>query len=121
MSGNLKKCCLALLLPPPDYYAKRLKEAFKGLGTSDRVVCRVLGSHDKTDVLAIAAAYERKYGKHLKDSLKAITLWVKDVAIKSKAMGCFIPVRDPTGSKLASESKAWELFICIVELKDVSN
>ena len=31
MSGNLKKCCLALLLPPPDYYAKRLKEAFQGL------------------------------------------------------------------------------------------
>ena len=71
MSGNLKKCMLALLLPPADYYAKRLKEAFKGLGTSDRVVCRVLGGHDKADVLAIAKRYHEKYGKHLKDSLKS--------------------------------------------------
>merc|ERR1719364_219235 len=55
MSGNL---------------AKRLRKAFVGLGTSDRVVVRVLGGHDKPDVLAIAAAYQRKYTSHLKDSLK---------------------------------------------------
>ena len=71
MSGNLAKCLGALLLPPADYYAKRLKEAFRGLGTSDAVVCRVLGGHDKVDVREIAAAYERKYGTPLKDDLKA--------------------------------------------------
>merc|ERR1719213_129913 len=70
MSGNLAKCLQALLLPPADYYAMRLRKAFVGLGTSDRGVVRVLGGHDKPDVLAIAAAYQRKYTSHLKDSLK---------------------------------------------------
>ena len=54
---NLRKCLQALLLPPADYYAMRLRKAFVGLGTSDRVVVRVLGGHDKPDVLAIAAAF----------------------------------------------------------------
>ncbi|KAH8072189.1 hypothetical protein JL720_11231 [Aureococcus anophagefferens] len=71
MSGNLKKCMLALLLPPADYYAKRLKEAFKGLGTSDASSAARLGGHDKAGVLAIAKRYHEKYGKHLKDSLKS--------------------------------------------------
>ena len=71
MSGNLSKCLQALLLPAADYFAMRLKQAFKGLGTSDRVVCRVLGGHDKPDVVAIAKAYQRKYGKHLQDSIKS--------------------------------------------------
>ena len=70
MSGNLAKCLQALLLPPADYYAMRLRKAFVGLGTSDKVVVRVLGGHDKADILAIAAAYQRKYTSHLKDSIK---------------------------------------------------
>lgn len=48
----------------------RLRKAFVGLGTSDKVVVRVLGGHDKADILAIAAAYQRKYTYHLKDSIK---------------------------------------------------
>ena len=56
---NLRKCLQALLLPPADYYAMRIRQAFVGLGTSDKVVCRVLGGSDKCDALAIAAAYNR--------------------------------------------------------------
>ena len=70
MSGNLAKCLQALLLPPADYYAMRLRKAFVGLGTSDKVVCRILGGHDKADALAIAEAYQRKYTSFLKDSIK---------------------------------------------------
>ena len=67
---NLKKCLQALLLPPADYYAMRIRKAFVGLGTSDKVVCRVLGGSDKCDALAIAAAYQRKYTTVLKDGIK---------------------------------------------------
>lgn len=67
---NLKKCLQALLLPPADYYAMRIRQAFVGLGTSDKVVCRVLGGSDKCDALAIAAAYQRKYTTVLKDGIK---------------------------------------------------
>ena len=45
---------------PIDWYAARLKDAFKGFGTADRVVCRILGCNDKATVRLIAAAYERK-------------------------------------------------------------
>ena len=41
-----------------------------GLGTSDKVVCRVLGGSDKCDALALAAAYQRKYTTVLKDGIK---------------------------------------------------
>ena len=69
-SGNLKNALLALLSPEPfEWYAARLKSAFKGLGTSDRPVCRILGAHDKADAAAIAAAYEAKYGKPLSVSI----------------------------------------------------
>eukprot|EP00629_Pelagomonadales_sp_RCC1024_P005890 CAMPEP_0119296484 /NCGR_PEP_ID=MMETSP1329-20130426/50594_1 /TAXON_ID=114041 /ORGANISM="Genus nov. species nov., Strain RCC1024" /LENGTH=819 /DNA_ID=CAMNT_0007297417 /DNA_START=138 /DNA_END=2593 /DNA_ORIENTATION=+ len=70
MSGNLKKCLQALLLPPADYFAMRIRQSFVGLGTSDRVVCRVLGGSDKVHALAIAAAYQRKYGTVLKDGIR---------------------------------------------------
>ena len=48
----------------------RIRKAFVGLGTSDKVVCRVLGGSDKCDALAIAAAYQRKYTTVLKDGIK---------------------------------------------------
>ena len=59
-SGNLKMCLLALLLDPANWFAMRLKDSFKGFGTSDWSVCRILGCHDKADVLRIAQAYENK-------------------------------------------------------------
>jgi len=67
---NMQKCLQALLLPPGDYYAMRLRQSFVGLGTSDKVVCRILGGSDKPDALAIAAAYQRKYTTHLKDGIQ---------------------------------------------------
>ncbi|KAJ1451575.1 hypothetical protein M885DRAFT_529486 [Pelagophyceae sp. CCMP2097] len=69
MSGNLKLGLLALLLPPWEWYAMRLKVAFAGLGTSDRAVCRIVGSHDKYDVKRIAASYDAKYGRALHDDI----------------------------------------------------
>jgi len=67
---NMQKCLQALLLDPADYYAMRIRQSFVGLGTSDKVVCRVLGGSDKPDALAIAAAYKRKYGTVLKDGIQ---------------------------------------------------
>ena len=55
-----KECCRKL----------QKLNAIVGLGTSDKVVCRVLGGSDKCDALAIAAAYKRKYGTVLKDGIR---------------------------------------------------
>ena len=66
-SGNVKTALLALVQDPTDFYAGRLKAAFKGFGTSDRTVCRIVGAHDKREIKEIAAAYERKYQTLKKD------------------------------------------------------
>ena len=47
---------------PSDWYAARLHASFEGVGTVDKVVCRILGAHDKRDVKRIASSYERKCG-----------------------------------------------------------
>jgi len=65
-----KAAIQSLFIPTNDWYASRLKAAFDGWGTCDRAVCRILGCHDKKDVVEIAAAFERKYGLPLKDAIK---------------------------------------------------
>mmetsp|Transcript_35348 Transcript_35348/g.84481 ORF Transcript_35348/g.84481 Transcript_35348/m.84481 type:complete len:251 (+) Transcript_35348:3-755(+) len=68
---NLRNALLALLQEPDEWYAYRLKKAFKGLGTADRTVCRILGCADKQGALKIAAAFERKYAKPLRSMIKS--------------------------------------------------
>ena len=65
-NGTVKAALSALLLEPAQWYAQRLKASFKGLGTSDRTVCRIIGAHDKDEIKAIAAAYDDRYGQRLK-------------------------------------------------------
>ena len=60
-----------MLSDPTDWYAARLKAAFKGFGTSDRPVCRIIGAHDKREAAAIAAAFEAKYGQPLAEAVTA--------------------------------------------------
>ena len=47
-------------MDPYDWYAYRLKKAFKGWGTDDRTMCRILGCADKKDALQIAEACQRE-------------------------------------------------------------
>ena len=47
-------------MDPYDWYAYRLKKAFKGWGTDDRTMCRILGCADKKDALKIAEAWQRE-------------------------------------------------------------
>lgn len=68
---DIRNALLSMLQDPIDWYAARLKDAFKGFGTADRVVCRILGCNDKATVKLIAASYERKYGKPLAASIKS--------------------------------------------------
>ena len=47
-------------MDPCAWYAYRLKKAFKGWGTDDRTMCRILGCADKKDALKIAEAWQRE-------------------------------------------------------------
>eukprot|EP00966_Prymnesium_polylepis_P319913 7376329-Prymnesium_polylepis.1 len=68
--GHACDALKALLQGPYTWYAARLKASFKGSGTNDRSVCRILGGHSKAEVQRIAAAYEDKYSVPLKDDLR---------------------------------------------------
>lgn len=64
-NGTVKSALTALTLEPAQWYASRLRAAFKGMSTSDRTVCRIVGAHDKDEIRLIAAAYDDKYGRKL--------------------------------------------------------
>ena len=50
VKGHACDALKALIQPDAQWYAARLKAAFKGVGTSDRTVCRILGGHSKDEV-----------------------------------------------------------------------
>jgi len=69
-NGDVKAALTAMLLSPAEWYASRLKASFKGFGTSDRTVCRIIGAHDKDEIKEIAKAYDEKYGRRLKNDIQ---------------------------------------------------
>uniref|UniRef100_A0A7S2GKX4 Annexin n=1 Tax=Haptolina brevifila TaxID=156173 RepID=A0A7S2GKX4_9EUKA len=71
--GNVKSALTSLTLEPSQWYAARLKAAFKGIGSKERTVCRIVGAHDKDEIKAIALAYDDKYGTRLKTDIDAHT------------------------------------------------
>lgn len=70
-SGYLKTALKTLLYQPHEYYASALYEAFKGIGTDDQRVVRILGSHDKNELTKISDFYLSTYGKTLAQALKS--------------------------------------------------
>jgi hypothetical protein len=73
MSGDWERVLLARILDKPTYYAKTLEGAFKGWGTDEKAVSRVLGRNTKGSVKMIAVRYEEMYGRSLHDAIESET------------------------------------------------
>lgn len=82
----------------------RLQQSFKGLGTGDRTVCRILGSHDKRDAALIAAAYEEKYSKTLASAISSEC----SGNYKRLAIGWF-SMQDRLDMTLPGDAEVWEV------------
>jgi len=65
-SGDVKDALTSLTQEPAQWYASRLKAAFKAEKTANESICRIIGAHDKDEIKAIAAAYDDRYGIRLK-------------------------------------------------------
>lgn len=72
--GDMEKLLKTVLLAqinPPEYFADRIYEACKGLGTNDKVLIRVLVSRDEIDLKQINNVYIQKYHKNLVEQIKS--------------------------------------------------
>ena len=72
-SGNSKKAFRTIIyasLSPSEYFATRVQDAIKGLGTKDRLLMRILITRDEIDMPQIKAYFKKLYGKDLVEAVK---------------------------------------------------
>ncbi len=73
MQGDSKKAYRTIVyatLSPSEYFATRVNEAIKGVGTKDRLLMRVLITRDEIDMPVIKQYYKQLYGKDMVDAIK---------------------------------------------------
>ena len=67
-SGDTKNALVGIIygmLSPPEYFAKLIYEAIKGLGTNDTTLIRVLITRDEIDMPSIKQYYRHMYNKDM--------------------------------------------------------
>jgi len=71
-SGNYRRVLLLLMKPRDEMLAELLNEAMKGAGTRDNILIDLM-TQFTYELPAVAAAYQRKYGKSLESAIKSET------------------------------------------------
>ena len=72
--GDSKKAFKTIVyatLSPSEYFATRVNEAIKGIGTKDRLLMRVLITRDEIDMPTIKQYYKQLYGKDMVEAIKS--------------------------------------------------
>jgi annexin A7/11 len=75
-SGNAEKGFLAIakvVKSKVDFFAEKLYESMKGMGTNDKTLIRIIVSRSEIDLGDIKEAFEAKYGKTLESWVKGDT------------------------------------------------
>ena len=72
-SGNIKTALSTILeaiISPPNYYARRINKAVKGLGTNDKMLIRNICSREEIDMKEIRESYKNIFGKDMIQDIK---------------------------------------------------
>ena len=72
-SGDSKKALRNIVyatLPPSEYFATRIHDVVKGLGTKDHLLIRVLVSRSEIDMPQIKQYYKQLFGKDMYEDVK---------------------------------------------------
>ena len=72
-SGDSKKALRTIVyatLSPSEYFATRVHDAVKGLGTKDHLLIRVLVSRSEIDMPQIKQYYKQRFGKDMYEDVK---------------------------------------------------
>jgi annexin A7/11 len=75
-SGDIQKLLEAVvkgLFDPSEYFAHRVHQAIKGVGTKDRKLMRILITRDEIDMPQIRAAYQKLYGRDMVGDIRSDT------------------------------------------------
>jgi hypothetical protein len=65
------KTVLFAIMSPSEYFATRVNEAMKGIGTDDELLIRVLITRDELDMKYIRMYYKDKYKKEMIEDIKS--------------------------------------------------
>jgi hypothetical protein len=102
-SGKVKEALLALLEDPIWFYSRALKNAFKGLGTDEAAVVRILAGNSRTDAALVRDRFQQLYGRPLVDALKS-----EISGDFLKAATASIEGPSPTGDNLEADEQAYK-------------
>lgn len=75
-SRDAKLALLTILdgiINPSEYFARRINKSIKGMGTSDRMLIRLLVSREELDIREIRDSYKNIFGKNMADDIKGDT------------------------------------------------
>ena len=73
MHGDSKKAYRTIVyatLSPSEYFATRVNDAIKGVGTKDRLLMRVLITRDEIDMPTIKQYFKQLYGKDMVEAIR---------------------------------------------------
>lgn len=72
-SNDMKKLLSTIVnasINPSEYFATRVNQAIKGLGTNDNLLIRVLVTRDEIDMPKIKECYKNLYGRDMLEDIK---------------------------------------------------
>ena len=72
-SGDIKKLIKTVFyanISPSEYFATRIREAVKGLGTNEKILNRVIVTRNEIDIPIIKQYYKLLYGKDMVEDIK---------------------------------------------------
>ena len=70
---KLLKSIIHAIINPAEYFASRINDAIKGLGTKDHLLIRIVVTRDEIDMPMIKRYYKQLYGKDMVDDIKKDT------------------------------------------------
>lgn len=79
-SGDAEDGLLAIIRSirnKPDFFAKKLNESMKGMGTNDRQLVRIIATRSEIDMGEIKQEYLARYGRSLGEDIKVRILIFK--------------------------------------------
>ena len=73
---HFKKLLISIIharINPAEYFASRINDAIKGIGTKDNLLIRIIVTRDEVDMPLIKRYYKQLYGNNMIDDIKKDT------------------------------------------------